>query len=338
MLSEGYIIGVITVVVGLVGGLFILELRRLFFGAAGVNAPTTSFVAAMRAIAIVTIVVGSLFVWLQWMLGRNGRTRGSHEDGGTSASAPSTGTGSILTVTATRNAASPPAPAASQPLETMEVRGCVFVKMPTGKCLIGCTPRDPDCSPGEPAGVVRRFDRTFYVMRAEVTESEYAACVAAGGCERSGDTDRRNVPVRPLRPVVNVDAFDAQRFCAWVGGRLPGEREWEYAARGGESTFRYPWGMEFDVDKVASRVGDGPADVMTKPPNKFGLYDMSGNVSELTVGPVSAIGKPTIAVRGGSYESAPPQLRVSYRVVTDFHHFGNTKGFRCVVDLEAGKE
>lgn len=110
-----------------------------------------------------------------------------------------------------------------------------------------------------------------------------------------------NAPVGPGseahldHPVVHVSWNDAQAYCRWAGRQLPTEAQWEYAARGGLSGRRYPWGDELLPDgehrcniyqghfPVNNTIDDGylsTAPVQTFQPNGHGLYQMAGNVWE----------------------------------------------------------
>jgi len=115
---------------------------------------------------------------------------------------------------------------------------------------------------------------------------------------------------------VHVSHRDAAEYCRWVGKRLPGEREWEAAARAGhfgpKNRTLFSWGDNatvahehanlwgngtFPHENFAEDGWRGTSPVKTFPPNKFGLYDMIGNVWEWMRG-----GKHKARiVRGGSY-------------------------------------
>ncbi|MCV0426589.1 MAG: formylglycine-generating enzyme family protein [Roseibium sp.] len=117
-------------------------------------------------------------------------------------------------------------------------------------------------------------------------------CVAGPGSEAFFRSDH---------PVVHISWHDATAFADWIGGRLPNEAEWEHAARGGLGDVSYPWGTrepdddcffpcniwqgKFPEKNIAQDGHLATAPARSFKPNRFGLYNMVGNVWEWTSEP-----------------------------------------------------
>ena len=108
---------------------------------------------------------------------------------------------------------------------------------------------------------------------------------------KSDVTDRMN------HPVVHIAYEDALAYCKWAGKRLPTEAEFEFASRGGLDRKRYDWGDDFmpggkhmantfQGHFPDTNTGEdgyrGTAPVGSFPANRYGLFDMAGNVWEWT--------------------------------------------------------
>jgi formylglycine-generating enzyme required for sulfatase activity len=206
---------------------------------------------------------------------------------------------------------------------------------------MGCAPRDTRCLPAELPRVEVRIDAPFDMMAYEVTAGDFQTFAAASG---------RQMPRQPewyaaaTHPIVNVTWDEAQAYCGWMGGRLPSEEEWEYAARGRLEGRLFPWGDEFNGQAnalltVPAETWEETAPVGSFPPNGFGLHDMAGNVWEWTASlhrpshdsapPQDGYERRTI--KGGSWNNAPRQLRVSDRAGLSRGGRHNLYvGFRCV--------
>ncbi|HEY3446389.1 MAG TPA: SUMF1/EgtB/PvdO family nonheme iron enzyme [Myxococcales bacterium] len=229
------------------------------------------------------------------------------------------------------------------------------VHVPAGRFAMGSESGAADEKPVHAVAVA-----AFDLDRTEVTNARYAACVAAGACrppQLSSSNKRAHYfddPAFADYPVVFVDHERASAFCAFAGGRLPTEAEWELAARGTRDSRTYPWGeAKPDCARAnmlgcvgdTDRVGIRPAGA-----SPYGLLDMAGNVWEWTAdwydarfydkspkadpqGP--AVGHLKVA-RGGCWLSGGDSLRSTCRKAELPSTWAYNIGFRCAYAASKG--
>jgi formylglycine-generating enzyme required for sulfatase activity len=136
---------------------------------------------------------------------------------------------------------------------------------------------------------------------------------------------------REQHPVVLVSQDEAAFYCAWRGGRLPSEDEWERAARGQTGSI-YPWGERFDpfrVNVALHGAGDTlPVGSRAIGNSPEGFTDLGGHVLEWTSTPARGR-KGHAVVKGNGWDGRGGYGRGAALRALPVEQRDVTLGFRC---------
>jgi formylglycine-generating enzyme required for sulfatase activity len=195
---------------------------------------------------------------------------------------------------------------------------------------------------------------SYSILENEVTTAQYKLCIEEDSCKEPPDWDRQQQAIN--FPVQGVTWSEASTYCAWLGGRLPTEAEWEKAARGPENNL-YPYGPTWDPDKaniehnqtgsLQSVLNFAETDL-----SGYNVLNLTGNVREWTASQYLAklIGQPfsdkvltqdfidsnadnidiLAVVKGGSWATMRTEGMSSRRGAQNTERGRDTLGFRCV--------
>ncbi len=243
-----------------------------------------------------------------------------------------------------------PSPNVPVDAKTSEKDGMPQVYVPEGIFVMGSND-DPKAKEFPAHGV---YLDAFWMDKVEVSNAMYAKCVEAGECL---------LPVLRLNPyygkwayrdlpVVYVNWYAAEKYCAWAGRRLPTEAEWEKAARGTER-LSYPWGEDRANPRLAnfdeSLIGEALS-VFRYPlgASPYGALNMAGNVREWVadwfandyygISPkVNPTGPETgfeRSLRGGAYDANADSITTYHRFNHEPDSAGLSRGFRCAESVK----
>ena len=208
--------------------------------------------------------------------------------------------------------------------------GLKYVWVPPGRFTMGCSMGDTECSHDEQPTHEVIITKGFWLGQTPVTQAAYMRVTGSNPSHFKGNN----------RPVESITWDEARSYCKAIGGRLPTEAEWEYAARAGSKDARYG-----SVDEVAwyeNNSGGKTHEVGEKQSNALGLYDMLGNVWQWTADwyafyqagreqdPPGPSGSQWRARRGGSWVNSRKYARVSSRLGYEPSRRLCSIGMRCV--------
>ncbi len=194
---------------------------------------------------------------------------------------------------------------------------------------------------------------SFLIDKYPVTNAQYQEFILNSGY-RPADTSRylRDWESGTFRqgqeryPVVYVGYEDIQAYCKWAQKRLPSEAEWQLASQGTDNR-KWPWGDEFHGTCCNNSFDrPTPVDAFSKGQSPYGVFDLVGNVWQMTNDLYFNGSYYFAVIRGGSYykpesswwyiQGGPQPLDKTQILLMVSPGFDRspTVGFRCVKDID----
>jgi formylglycine-generating enzyme required for sulfatase activity len=227
-----------------------------------------------------------------------------------------------------------------------------MVVVPAGEFMMGSNEGNRDEKPVHTVTISNAFVVGVY----EITISEWDSCVAEGQCPAPRPSGKKLDFSTASTPVSRIGFKNAQQYVSWLSQktkqryRIPSESEWEYFARAG-SHYSYSFGEIIEPEHANYAVDlFRPVEVGRYKPNKFGLYDVHGNVREWTSdcyrrdyngaptdGASNGLGNCWARVsRGGSWNDDPHNIRSAKRFKESGINarYNGLTGLRVVRDLD----
>ena len=212
-----------------------------------------------------------------------------------------------------------------------------------GTFAMGATPEQGLYSSFDERPSIKVSLDDFYLLDSFVTQDLWESVMGKNDSHFKGE----KLPVERVSWFECFDFVNRLKIITGIEFRLPTEAEWEYAARGGCTSIqnRYSGTDDDNIEEYLwykDNSGLRTHNAKLKKPNKLGLYDMSGNISEwcndwyfnsystsgITANPQGPSDGVAKVYRGGSYADSAINCRVSKRFCMNPHYKNKLVGFR----------